>query len=112
YISAIYNKDYFKYNDAYSLYTAITDDHLQRGYFVLLGYNTINTKTFDGFMPTANSQVFINKKRKSDLGCVINNNRIEHISYDLDNYLSEIYYISPADAKMLSLILSNKINYN
>lgn len=111
-IDLVYNQDFYKYNDAYSLSVGIDNQKTTQGYFILFGYNPINVKTFDGFLPSTNSQIFINKKKKNELGCVINNNRIEHISYDLDNYLSEIYYISPLDSQLILSIMSNKANYN
>ena len=53
----------------------------------MFGDHIIKNNTFNKFKPTEESQVFINTKNKTRLGCIINENIIENISYDLNNYL-------------------------
>jgi hypothetical protein len=43
---------------------------------------------------------------------VINNSKIENIAYDLDNYLSEIYFLTKNHSIMIKDLLKNKINHN
>lgn len=109
-IETIYNENYEQYNNAYSLYLAssfLNDDCL-----IMFGDAIISKKTFDKFHSNKSSQIFINKKSKSRLGCIINESGIENIAYDLDNYLTDIYYLSFPHAHMIKNLLENKSNYN
>jgi hypothetical protein len=109
-ITGIYNPQFDQYNHSYSLFLA--QEFLNDNCMILFGDTIISKKTFDKFKTTNGSQIFLNRKQKNKLGCVINNERIEHISYDLDNYLSEIYYLTKDHANTLKQLLDNKIYHN
>ena len=110
-IVTIANKDYDKYNNAHSLYSAsnfLNDDTL-----ILFGDNVLHKKIFTGFDPNRGSQVFINNKQKSKIGCIIRDNSVRNIAYDLDNCLSEIYFLSSYHSIMVNKILTNNnLNHN
>lgn len=106
----IYNPLYNKYNNAYSLQVA--NDYLNTDCFILFGDNVLHPKIFDKFQYHEHSQIFINNKTKNKLGCIINDNNIENIAYDLDNYLSEIYYISNNDIENFRKLVTNSLYYN
>jgi hypothetical protein len=55
------------------------------------------------------SQIVLNKKSTSSLGCVINNKKIHNIFYDLDNKIEEMYFIANKDIGKLKDILDQPI---
>lgn len=109
-IDYVYNENYLTHNYAYSLYLA--KNYLNDNTIILFGDHILNPKIFENFDKNKGSQMFINKKQKNRLGCIIHDNKIENISYDLDNYLSEIYYLSKSDSIKLQQIVSNSAYHN
>ena len=109
-IISIYNPYYETYNNSYSL--SLTKDFLNDDCLILFGDLILSKKIFDKFINKNDSQIFISKQNKNRLGCIINDNKIENISYDLDNYLTDIYYLTKFHANMIQNLLTNKINYN
>lgn len=109
-IISIYNPHYEKYNNAYSL--SLTKDFLNDDCLILFGDLILSKKVFHKFTNNNDSQIFISKQNKNRLGCIINDNKIENISYDLDNYLTDIYYLTRSHTNMIKNLLENKINYN
>lgn len=106
----IHNTNYDKHNYSYSLYLA--QKYLNDDCMIIFGDHLIKSGTFNNFKPNLGSQAFINTKQKSKLGCIINNSQIDNISYDLDNYLCEIYFISKAHIKQLRSLVSNTTYHN
>lgn len=107
----VYNENYDKYNNAYSL--SLVNDYLDTDCLILFGDNVIKNNVFSNFKYTDESQVFISSKNKNKLGCIINNSaRIENISYDLDNYLSEIYFISKKQIHIFKSLIDNPLYHN
>lgn len=110
-IIPIYNPEYIKYNSTYSL--KIAEQYLNTDCLILFGDQLLNTNIFDNFERSEKSKVFINKNSKNRLGCTINdNNIIENITYDLENYLQEIYYFSQNDIRLVKELAINKLYYN
>lgn len=107
----LYNPDYEKYNFTHSL--KIASDYLDKECIITFGDVAFKAEIFKNFDKKNGSQIFINKKQKHNIGCVINDNHIMNISFDLDNYLSQIYYLGKKDAKVLqTLIIEEKLkNY-
>lgn len=102
-LTLIYNEHYDAYNNAYSL--SLAKDFLNDDTLVMFGDNFIGHKTLLKFNPSNGSQVFVSPQNKNRLGCVINSNKVEHICFDLDNYLYEMYYLSKPDASLLKTFL-------
>jgi choline kinase len=109
-LNMIANHNYEKYNNAYSLYLA--NQYLTGDTIIMFGDNYLHQKSFQNFSDKSGSQIFINNKQKSKLGCVIMNNKIENIAYDLDNYLPEIYFFNKETTRALKELIINTQNHN
>lgn len=106
----VYNKDYDKYNSSYSL--NLIANYLNDDSMILFGDSLISNKVLDKFKEKRGSQVFVDTKNKTKLGCIINNTKIENISYDLDNYLPDIYFISRQHIDIFRKLITDPNNYN
>lgn len=109
-IITIYNKHYDFYNNVYSL--SLAEKYLSTDFIVMFGDNILHKKSFANFKTSSGSQIFIDPKQNNKLGCIIHKNKIENIAYDLDNYLSEIYYISKDHASVTRDLLKDSSLYN
>lgn len=109
-MTLIYNHNYDKYNNVYSL--SLAKNYLNQDCLILFGEHIIKNNLFDNFKHTDESQVFINPAIKTRLGCVINHHTIENISYDLDNYLSEIYFVSKHQIETFKNLITNPAHSN
>lgn len=106
----INNTEYKKYNYAYTLY--IAQDYLDNDCLIFFGENPLNKKICDKINKQKCSSILIDKQSKSNLGCIIDNNKIVNISYDLDNNVGNVYYIIKQDCEKLKNILNKKQNHN
>lgn len=106
----LHNKNYENFNNAYSLFLA--KEFLDSECFLLFGDNLLNNNIFDKFNSKLGSQIFLSHKNKNRLGCIIQDNRVESISFDLDNYLCDMYYLTRVDAKSLKNIIMNSQYHN
>jgi choline kinase len=110
-ITVIYNPDYEKYNHGYSL--CLAKNFLNTECCILFGDNTLEPSVLKNFNNNNNSQVFINQKNQYSLGCILSNNKIDNIAYDLDkNYISNIYYLSSKHATLIQKMITNSKYYN
>lgn len=109
-IELVYNKNYEIYNSTYSV--SLAQEFLQDETMILFGDNIVKSNVFNSFNKSNGSQVFINNKHKTKLGCIINNQHIENIAYDLENYLSEIYFISKSHIDTFKNLVNNSIYHN
>lgn len=104
------NTHYTDYNYTYSLSLAKT--YFDNNTFILFGDTVIDNNTFKKFNTRNGSQILL-QKTKNELGCIITQDTIKNIAYDLDNYLSNIYYICKSDMLLLkSLICANDLYRN
>lgn len=104
----VYNSDYDKYNTGFSL--SLVSSFLEDECIIFFGDTNITKKTFKNFHKEQ-SQLFLSSASNSGLGCVIQDGLVRHISYQLDNSLSEIYYLNKEAALGLNQILgTNKFN--
>lgn len=94
-VISIHNTEFENYNNLYSL--SLVENFLVGDTFIVSGSYIINSKTLLQFSDRSNTQIFINNSGQSAIGCVINNNTVTNIGFDLPNTLDEIYYISHAD---------------
>lgn len=102
----IYNPDYEKYNYTHSI--SLTADYLNDNCFITFGDIIFKHQTFKTFIKDKNkSQIFVNNKIKNQIGCTIINNNVINISFDLENYLSHIYYICKKDIEHLNKLVHN-----
>lgn len=101
----IYNEMYENYNYAHSL--SLAQKYMDKDFFILFGDSIFKKEVFEK-QNNQNSQIYINKKQKNALGCILDKNQLIHnISFDLDNYLMDIYYISKKDSTVMKNIVSN-----
>jgi hypothetical protein len=107
-INFIINENYNKYNYGYSL--QLLKEHITQKTLILFGDSIVDYKILNTFDCQDNvSQIVLNKKTASSLGCVINNKKIHNIFYDLDNKIEEIYFIANKDITKLKDILDQPI---
>lgn len=113
-INVVYNKNYSQYNYGFSL--SLAKELFDTGVIIIHGYKILNKSMFKNFNIKDGSQVFIrenNKHDKQDVGCIINNNKIESFSFDLNNTIDDIYYLNNDCANFFRLqLLDNKIYHN
>lgn len=104
-IDMVYNKDYERYSDGYSL--SLVLDRLDDDVLILLGYQTLRNKIFKKIHSLKkDSAVFIaNNMSDPKIGCVIHNNNVTTFNFGLNNYIYDIYYINKQCAKYLKTIL-------
>lgn len=104
----VYNGEYDKYNTGFSL--GLVSNFLVDECIVFFGDTDITKKTFKNF-ENNKSKLFLCKTSNSGLGCVIQDDRVKHISYQLDHDLSEIYYLDKEAALALNQILATNKFY-
>lgn len=109
-IITIHNEHFESHNNAYSL--SLAKEFLNDDCIILFGDTILSKKAFDKFMVQNGSQIFVSQKNKTKLGCVINNGKVENIAYDLDNYISEVYFLTKEHATLMQNLLTSKINLN
>lgn len=105
-VSFVYNEMYDHYNTIYSLYLAsyaLKDDCL-----IIFGNNSLSKKIFNRFDKNDGSQIFLSDNSSSSLGCIIDNNIIQNISYGLNNTLSEIYFLNKQNALCLKKLIETQ----
>lgn len=105
-INPIYNSHYETYNTICSIDEA--KEFLQDECVILFGDTSLSKQTFKRFDPTIGSQLFLSDNSHSTLGCILDGNNVQNISYQLDNTLSEIYYLCKEDASALKQIIETK----
>jgi choline kinase len=106
-IEFLYNKEYDSNNYGYSL--ELAKHYLEDDTLVLFGYTILSNNILNQInIQDKISKIFITNNNENKLGCVIHNNRIENIFYDLDNKLEDIYFLTQTDAIILQKILNDK----
>lgn len=109
-IKHYYNDKYETNNQTFSL--SLAQEFLNNDCFIMFGDNILNKSIFNKFNSKLGSQVFITHDSSNEIGCIINDNIVENISFDLDNTLSNIYYISKDAVNLLASLVSDKKHYN
>ena len=102
-VTSIYNPYYSDKNYVYSLYVA--KEYLNEECFISFGDILFKNNTFKNFQGKKTSRIFLNQNNKNQLGCIIHDNKILNISFGLNNYLTNMYYLSKQDAKTASEII-------
>jgi len=106
----VYNQDYSKFGETYSLSRA--SSYLEADTVIMTGNSIIRPSMFKNFN-RKQSQIFLSHKIPNELGCHINSkNIIEHICYELDNYITDFYYIAKKDVGVFRGLITNKKNKN
>lgn len=105
-ITFVRNEHYNEYNTTYSLY--LSKNFLNDDCCIAFGDTFFSKTIFKKFNQTRGSQVFISNNAQSTLGSVIKDDTIQNIAYDLDNKLSEIYFLQRNEALSLQNIIDTK----
>lgn len=94
-VVSVHNKDFD--TSGYIKSLSCASKYLGNSSLIFFGDLILSTQMFKHF-DKKRSQVFVNKKTKNTLGCTIDNqNFVQNISYGLDNYLTNMYYIHKKD---------------
>lgn len=109
-INIIENNEYDNFNESYSLSIALNIIEKPTNILVLSGYYIPSINSFNN-IDLSKSTLFIDNHRKTKLGCIINNNIVENIFFDLENYIQDIYLIQEKELNSIKKILStNQFN--
>jgi choline kinase len=106
-LNIVYNSKFNEYNYGYSL--SLIKHYLTQDTIISFGDVIFNNTTFKKFQENFGSQIFVTKD-KTELGCIITDNSIKNIAYDLNNYLSNIYYLSHSDSLSMKNLFDIKDN--
>lgn len=109
-ITLIYNQHYEDYGEIFSISRA--KSLLDEDILLFFGNLILKPSVFQNFTKNR-SHIFTNNKNYNELGCMINSKgKIEHVCYELENYLEHIYYISKSDIDVFRSIVSRFENRN
>ena len=107
-LTIVNNDNYLEYNYVYSL--SLAHDYMDDDSLIFFGDTIFSNNTLKKLNHNNGSQILL-QKTKNDLGCIINDGLVKNIAYDLDNHLSNIYYVSTQDTKILKQIISGSTIY-
>lgn len=110
-INLIDNSKYKVFNESYSLSLALSSIQINSNVLVLSGYY-IPLSTHFHNIDFSRSTLFIDNNKKTKLGCITNNNIVENIFFDLDNYIQDIYLIKNKDIQIIKQLLESSDKYN
>jgi hypothetical protein len=109
-LELLYNDKYETNNQTFSL--SLAKNFLNNDCFIIFGDNILKKTMFNKFNTKLGSQIFISSGLDSNIGCIIHNNAIENISFDLDNKLTNIYYVNQVTASRISDLISDQKYHN
>jgi choline kinase len=109
-LTTIYNPYYDTKNTGFNL--RLVDEFLNDDILFMFGYSKLNLNLFKRFNRKMGSQIFIGNKNNYNVGCIIVDDTITNISPDLTHKLSDIFYISHSDIKILKNITKDKSKDN
>jgi choline kinase len=109
-VIAIENKEYNETGFVNSIKCA--SDYLDQNCLIFFGDLAIKSEMFKNFN-REKSHIYLSKKNNNSLGCIVRNNNVLNISYGLDNYLLNMYYINKKNIETFSYYINeNKLrNY-
>lgn len=109
-IQYILNKKHDIFNHGHSL--SLVKDNIAGAEecLILLGYDPIQLRTIDKVKKSRKSSVVVDPKNKSKLGCIFDQATkcISHIFFDLDNSVSDIYFLKKPEIDILCGILEDQ----
>jgi len=103
-VIAIENQEYNDTGFVNSIRCA--SDYLDQNCLIFFGDLAIKSEMFKNFN-REKSHIYLNKKNHNSLGCIINNNHVQNISYGLDNYLLNMYYINKKNIETFSYYIND-----
>lgn len=113
-ISIEFNDKFNIYNQAFSLSLVKNIDY-NDDLMIIDGYQKLNKNMFKKFDQIAGSKIFMKDSKNcnnNSVGCTINNGKIEHLSFDLDNSIHDMYYLDKEFVGNLFAILEQTKYHN
>jgi hypothetical protein len=109
-VDPIINNDYYKYNHGHSLSLIEPRLSKEEECMVLLGYDPLNNKHILPLKKRKVSTALIAKKTESKIGCIIDSQtqKINHIFFDLDNPMLNIYLLKKPELQLLCKSLNQE----
>lgn len=104
------NVDYENLNDGHSL--SLVKNLLDQNTFIICGYTILEKNIFQSFSKELGNQIVVVPNHEKQIGCIINEGRIDNISFNLPNYIEDIYYITQKDIRILQDILKETKHKN
>lgn len=113
-IQYVQNKNYDVFNHGHSLSLVKNNIAASDECLILLGYDPILPKTIDKVKKSRKSSVIVDPKNKSKLGCIFDQTTrsISHIFFDLENSVSDIYFLKKPEIDILCNILEDQQIHN
>lgn len=109
-IITIFNESYENKNTGYAL--SLAKQFLNDNTIILNGYSKLTKTMLKIISKNLDSKIFISDNSTSGIGCIINNDTIENISYDLENQIADIFYLNKSLASKLSNLLVSNQHHN
>lgn len=107
----IYNKDYEKYNDAFSM--SLVANKLNDDTLIVLGYQTLTSKILKKLYSLKDSKVFVSTEiQDPKIGCIIYDNDITTFNFGLNNHVYDIYYLDKKCSTYLKDMLQTTKYHN
>ena len=110
----ILNPEHPIYSHGHSLYLARDKISQSDECLILLGYDPILPKEIGVAKKHKKSSAIIDLKKKSKLGCILDKETrsINHIFFDLDNHISNIYFLKQPEITILKDLLEHDNVHN
>ena len=107
---SIYNGLYSKHNHGYSLSLAINKVKQHDDCLIVFGYEPIDKNVLKNIKKTKHSTAIIEPDKESNIGCILDHdtNKINHMFFGLENYLSNIYLLKKEELTILQNIAIDK----
>lgn len=104
----IYNKEHINLGETHSV--SRTSNYLDSDSLIINSKCVLKPSTFKN-LNRKHSHIFTTKNH-NQLGCHIENNKISHICYELDNYITDMFFIAKKDIELFRSMVINKKHRN
>lgn len=104
-VSVIENKLYEETNELYSLHLAIKD--LPVDDLLIIQNNLIFKEAVFSRFKKDKSQLFLSKDKKFEIGCTLDKNIVQNLSWSLPNYWINITYLRIKEVELLDNIVAD-----
>lgn len=105
------------YNDLYSTTGEVTSikqaiEYIDEASLIMSGDIILRSSYFQGFDPEK-SLIYVDNKSNEDLGCTINNqDKVQYMSYDLNNKITNMFYLNTNSIKMFCDLIAKHEHRN
>lgn len=109
-ISTVENVNFELTNDLYNISLAISNFKLSKSILILPGNILLKATLFNNFNDEE-SQLWLTNEQQ-ELGCIINEDKIQNVMWTLSNYWSNISYFTNREFELLEEIAYKEENIN